>query len=49
MDKIRGVSLDRVVLDEYAFMKESVWSEVIQPMTVQNKAEALFVGTPNGL
>ena len=48
-DKIRGVSLDRVVLDEYAFMKESVWSEVIQPMTVQNKAEALFVGTPNGL
>ena len=48
-DKIRGVSLNRVVLDEYAFMKESVWSEVIQPMTVQEKAEALFVGTPNGL
>lgn len=48
-DKIRGVSLDRVVLDEYAYMKESVWSEVIQPMTVQKKAEALFVGTPNGL
>ena len=48
-DKIRGVSLNRVVLDEYAFMIESVWSEVIQPMTVQEKAEALFVGTPNGL
>lgn len=48
-DKIRGVSLNRVVLDEYAFMKESVWSEVIQPMTVQEKADALFVGTPNGL
>ena len=48
-DKIRGVSLDRVVLDEYAYMKESVWNEVIQPMCVQNKAEALFVGTPNGL
>ena len=26
-DKIRGVSLDRVVLDEYAFMKESIWGE----------------------
>ena len=42
-DKIRGVSLNRVVLDEYAFMKESVWSEVIQPMTVQEKAEALLL------
>jgi len=48
-DKIRGVSLDRVVLDEYAFMKESIWGEVIQPMTAQTKAEVLFVGTPNGL
>ena len=48
-DSIRGVSLNRVVLDEYAFMKENVWGEIIQPMLSQTKGEALFVGTPTGV
>ena len=29
-DKIRGVSLDRVVLDEYAYMKESIWGDTVR-------------------
>ena len=31
-DNIRGVSLNRVVLDEYAYMKPNVWGEIVQPM-----------------
>ena len=48
-DSIRGVSLGRVVLDEYAFMKGNVWGEIIQPMLSETKGEALFVGTPTGI
>ncbi len=48
-DSIRGVSLNKVVLDEYAFMKANVWGEIIQPMLSETKGEALFVGTPTGI
>ena len=48
-DSIRGVSLNRVVLDEYAFMKGNVWGEIIQPMLSETGGEALFVGTPTGI
>jgi len=47
-DSIRGVSLNKVVLDEYAFMKANVWGEIIQPMLSETKGQALFVGTPTG-
>ena len=48
-DSLRGVSTTMVVMDEYAFMKENVWGEVIQPTLAETKGSALFVGTPSGL
>jgi len=48
-DSLRGVSTTMVVMDEYAFMKENVWGEVIQPTLAESRGEALFVGTPSGL
>ena len=47
--KLRGSHLDRVVLDEYAYMKPNVWEEVIYPMMTTNpNSQALFIGTPDG-
>jgi hypothetical protein len=47
--KLRGSHLDRVVLDEYAYMKPNVWEEVIYPMMTTNpNSRALFIGTPDG-
>ena len=48
-DSLRGVSVNMVVMDEYAFMKENVWGEVIQPTLAETQGKALFVGTPSGL
>jgi hypothetical protein len=38
-----------VVLDEYSYMKENVWGEIIQPTLAETKGSALFVGTPTGV
>lgn len=47
--KLRGSHLDRVVMDEYAYMKNGVWEEVIYPMMTTNPdSKALFIGTPDG-
>lgn len=47
-DTLRGVGLSYVVMDEYAFMKEEVWSAIVRPVLADVKGEALFIGTPNG-
>jgi len=47
-DRLRGFSLDLVVLDEGASMKEEVWSEVLRPALIDRMGEALFIGTPKG-
>lgn len=46
---LRGAGLKGVVLDEYAFQKESVWDKIIGPMLVQTNGWALFITTPNGV
>ena len=47
--KLRGSHLDRVLLDEYAYMKPNIWEEVIYPMMTTNpNSKALFIGTPDG-
>lgn len=48
-DKLRGAGLRGVVLDEYAFQKEHVWSKIISPMLVQTNGWAIFITTPNGV
>lgn len=46
-DKLRGVSLDYVVIDEAADCKlESLWGEILRPALADREGGALFIGTP---
>jgi predicted phage terminase large subunit-like protein len=45
-DTMRGVSLNYLVLDEYADIKADVWEEILRPACSDKKAPALFIGTP---
>lgn len=47
-DRLRGMYLDGVILDEHADMKPRVWGEVIRPMLADRKGWAAFIGTPKG-
>jgi phage terminase large subunit len=47
-DRLRGLFLDGVLLDEYADMRPSVWGEVIRPMLSDRSGWAVFIGTPKG-
>tara|TARA_B110000037_G_C17033025_1_gene470352 strand:- start:72 stop:1223 length:1152 start_codon:yes stop_codon:yes gene_type:complete len=47
-DTMRGISLQYVVLDEYADMKPDVWPLVIRPALSDRKGGAMFIGTPMG-
>jgi phage terminase large subunit len=47
-DRLRGIYLDGVILDEYADMRPSIWGEVIRPMLMDRKGWAAFIGTPKG-
>lgn len=47
-DTMRGVSLEYLVMDEYADMKPQVWEEVLRPALADRKGDALFIGTPKG-
>jgi phage terminase large subunit len=47
-DRLRGLYLDGVVLDEYADMQPSVWGEIIRPMLADRQGWAAFIGTPKG-
>jgi len=46
-DSLRGVGLDGVVLDEYAFMSPYAWN-VISPVLQDRKGWAIFISTPDG-
>jgi hypothetical protein len=48
-DALRGSRPQRVLLDEYGFMKESVWTDIIRPMLLTHHGKAMFVGSPSGL
>jgi len=47
-DTMRGVSLEYLVMDEYADMKPQVWEEVLRPALADRRGGALFIGTPKG-
>lgn len=47
-DSLRGVSLSSCVLDEFAFMSQEVWSEVIRPATSDRQAPVMFITSPAG-
>ena len=47
-DRLRGLYLDGVVLDEPAQQPERLWSEVLRPALSDRKGWALWIGTPQG-
>ena len=47
-DTMRGVSLNYLVLDEYADIKSEVWEEILRPACADKEAPVLFIGTPKG-
>lgn len=47
-DRLRGLYLDGVILDEYADMKPRVWGEIIRPLLADRHGWAAFIGTPKG-
>ncbi|MCY4063607.1 MAG: terminase family protein [Chloroflexi bacterium] len=47
-DNLRGEGLDLVVLDEAAFMPPQIWTDIVRPMLVSTRGQALFLSTPNG-
>jgi predicted phage terminase large subunit-like protein len=47
-DTMRGVSLNYLVLDEYADIKQEVWDEILRPACSDMEAPAVFIGTPKG-
>ena len=47
-DALRGIYLDRAVLDEFGLHPPKTFSEVIGPTLVDRGGSALFLGTPNG-
>lgn len=47
-DRMRGIYLDGVILDEYGDMDPRVWPEVIRPALSDRQGFATFIGTPKG-
>ncbi len=47
-DLLRGVSLDLVVFDECADIREEAWTEAIRPALADRRGKAIFIGTPRG-
>jgi hypothetical protein len=47
-DRMRGIYLDGVVLDEFGDMEPRAWEEVIRPALSDRKGWAVFIGTPRG-
>ncbi len=48
-ENLRGEGVDVLVLDEFASMPEMVWTEILRATLMDNKGEALFIGTPKGM
>lgn len=47
-ERLRGIYLDGVVLDEFGDVDPRAWSEVIRPALADRKGWAVFIGTPKG-
>lgn len=47
-DALRGIYLDDVLLDEYAQMRPSLWTQIIRPALADRLGSATFIGTPKG-
>lgn len=48
-ERLRGIYLDAVILDEYGDMDPRAWQEVIRASLADREGWAVFIGTPKGL
>jgi hypothetical protein len=46
-DSLRGVGIDGLILDEFAFTDPYAW-DVLQPLLADRKGWVIFISTPNG-
>lgn len=46
-DHLRGGSGDYIILDEYAYQNEIIWTRVCAPMTADTNANVIFISTPD--
>jgi hypothetical protein len=47
-DSIRGFTLDYLIVDEAAFLKDEVWNQVLKPTILVKGKKVLFISTPKG-
>jgi phage terminase large subunit len=47
-DRLRGIYLDAVVMDEVADMHPQAWTDVIRPALSDRQGWGVFIGTPRG-
>ena len=47
-DSLRGYTLDYLVVDEAAYIKDVVWDTVLRPTTLVRGKKCLFLSTPKG-
>lgn len=47
-DTLRGYTLDYLVIDEAAYIKDNVWNEVLRPTVLVRGKKVLFISTPKG-
>lgn len=47
-DTLRGYTLNYLVIDEAAYIKDEVWNTVLRPTVLVNGKKVLFISTPKG-
>lgn len=47
-DSLRGYTLDYLIVDEAAFIKDEVWNEVLKPTILIKGKKVCFISTPKG-
>lgn len=47
-DTLRGYTLDNLVVDEAAFIKDDVWNQVLRQTVMVKGKKVLFISTPKG-
>ena len=48
VDAARGLGFNGVVLDEYADMDPTMWTQVVSPALADRRGWVIFIGTPRG-
>lgn len=47
-EKLVGVGLTKIVIDEAALVKEKAWTQSLRPTLMDHRGKALFISTPKG-